>query len=219
VSLVAPATWLLGLPILNDLRVPARYMQLGAFPLVLLAGSGARALATRSSTLGAGLVAGLCVLAVVEGAITLRASPAAGETLAKAIRDDPRAGIVVDVPLSWRSGIELVGSSDLSPRAMVQQTIHGKPIAAGYIARLDRAMLGRLLERPLYRSLLARQGDGDIPPGLDTASRSEALADARALQARWIVVWPEADRAVLPFLDELGYRRVGAADGAFLYSR
>ena len=30
VSLVAPATWLLGLPVVNDLRVPARYMQLGA---------------------------------------------------------------------------------------------------------------------------------------------------------------------------------------------
>ena len=39
------------------------------------------------------------------------------------------------------------------------------------------------------------------------------------LQAHWIVVWPEADRRVLQFLVELGYRRVGEADGALLYSR
>ena len=219
VSLVAPATWLLGLPVVNDLRVPARYMQLGALPLVLLAGLGARALVGRARVAGLGLVGALCALALAEGAVALRAPPATGDALARLIRDDPRAGIVVDVPLSWRSGIELVGSSELSPRAMVQQTIHGKPIAAGYIARLDRAMLDRLLERPLYRALLALQGDGDLPPGLVAPSPAEARADARALQAHWIVVWPEADRRVLRFLAELGYRRVGEADGALLYSR
>jgi hypothetical protein len=53
------------------------------------------------------------------------------------------------VPLSWRSGIEEVGSPEVSPRVMLQQTIRGKPIAAGYIARLDRAMLRRLLTRPV----------------------------------------------------------------------
>jgi hypothetical protein len=102
---------------------------------------------------------------------------------------------------------------------MVQQTIHGKPIAAGYIARLDRSMLDRLAARPLYRSLLLRQGDGDIPAGLDSPNRNDVIADAERLGAHWIVVWPEADRRVLPYLTELGYRRRLAEDGALLYTR
>ena len=126
--------------------------------------------------------------------------PSGGEQLARIIRDDRRPGIVVDVPLSWRSGIDLVGSPFISPRAMVQQAIHGKPIAAGYIARLDRSMLDRLTARPLYRSLLLPQGDGDIPAGLDSPNRNDVIADAERLRAHWIVVWPEADRRVLPYL-------------------
>ena len=219
VSLAAPSTWLLGVPVVNDLRIPARYMQLGALPLVLLAGLGARALVRRRRIVGTAAVAGLCALAVAEGAVKVHADPPAGEHLAQVIRDDPRTGIVVDVPLSWRSGIDLVGSPLVSSRAMVQQTIHGKPIAAGYIARLDRTMLERLTARPLYRSLLLRQGDGDIPPGLDPPSRKDVITDAERLGAHWIVVWPEADRRVLPYLAELGYRRLGSDDGALLYGR
>jgi hypothetical protein len=219
VSLVAPSTWLLGVPVVNDLRIPARYMQLGALPLVLLAGLGAQVVVRRRRIAGTAAVAALCALAVAEGAVALHADPQAGEELARIIRDDRRPGIVVDVPLSWRSGIDLVGSPFISPRAMVQQAIHGKPIAAGYIARLDRSMLDRLAARPLYRSLLLTQGDGDIPAGLDSPNRNDVIADAERLGAHWIVVWPEADRRVLPYLTELGYRRQLAEDGALLYTR
>ena len=166
VSLVAPGTWLLAVPVVNELRIPARYAQLGALPLVLLAGLGAQALVRWRRVAGALLVAAVCAVAVTEGAVALRPAEPQGERLARIIRDDPRPGIVVDVPLSWRSGIEEVGSSELSPRAMLQQTIHGKPIASGYIARMDATLLDRLLARPLYRSLLLRQGDGVVPSGL-----------------------------------------------------
>ena len=166
---------------------------------------------------GTALVACLCALAVAEGAVALQADSPQGERLARTIRDDPRSGIVVDVPLSWRSGIDLVGSSPVSSRAMVAQTIHGKPIAAGYIARLDRAMLERLTARPLYRSLLLRQGDGDIPAGLGMPARKDVIADAQRIGAHWVVVWPEADRNVLPYLAQLGYRRLAADDGVLLY--
>ena len=44
--------WLLGIPVVNDLRIPARYMQLGALPLALLAGLGAQAIVRRSRIAG-----------------------------------------------------------------------------------------------------------------------------------------------------------------------
>jgi hypothetical protein len=219
VSLAAPATLLLGVPVVNDLRIPARYMELGALPLVLLAGLGARTIVRRRRIAGTALVAGLCALAVAEGAVALRAQGPPGERLARIIRDDRRTGIVVDVPLSWRSGIEEIGSSEMSPRAMLQQTIHGKPIAAGYIARLDSTMPQRLLERPLYRSLLLRQGDGVVPPGLIDPPRVAVVADAQRLGAHWVVVWPEADRQVLPYLERIGYHRRAEEAGVLLYDR
>jgi hypothetical protein len=219
VSLAAPGTWLLAVPVVNELRIPARYMQLGALPLALLAGLGAQAVVRRRRIAGTAVVAGLCAVAVVEGAVVLHADPPSGDKLARIIGDDRRPGIVVDVPLSWRSGIDLVGSPFLSPRAMVQQTLHGKPIAAGYIARLDRSMLDRLLARPLYRALLLRQGGEGIPPGLRAPTREDVMSDARQLQAHWIVVWPEADRRILPYLADIGYHRRAEDDGAVLYGR
>jgi hypothetical protein len=219
VSLLAPGTWLLGVPVVNELRIPARYALLGALPLVLLAGLGAQSLVRRARGAGATAVVALCALAVAEGAVELPANGPPGERLARLVEADPRPGVVVDVPLSWRSGIEEVGSPEISPRAMLQQTVHEKPIAAGYIARLDGAMLDRLLDRPLYRSLLLRQRNGEIPEGLDDPSRAEVVDDARALGANWIVVWPEADRAVLPFLGAIGYRRIAEDGGVLLYRR
>jgi hypothetical protein len=219
VSLIAPATWLLGVPVLNDLRAPARYMQLGALPLVLLGGLGAATIAARRRPFGVIVVAGLCGLAIAEGSIALHANRPTGEKLARIIRDDPRRGVVVDVPISWQSGIDLVGPPFISARAMAQQTVHEKPIAAGYIARLDRSMLDRLLDRPLYRSLLLRQGDGDVPSDLEQPTAAMAKEDARRLGAHWIVVWPEADSKILPYLEAIGYRLRLAEDGALLYTR
>ena len=218
VSLLAPGTWILGVPVVNDLRIPARYMQLGALPLALLAGLGARTLVARRHVVGAAAVTALCALAVAEGAVVLRAAGPDDE-LAKLIRDDSRPGIVVDVPISWRSGIDLIGASDVSPRAMVEQTTHAKPIADGYIARLDPAMLSRLLARPLYRALLLRQRDGDIPSGLDLPRDEDVIADARRLAAHWIVVWPEADPGVRAYLVRVGYRLRAENEGTALYIR
>lgn len=219
VSLLAPSTWLLGVPIVNDLRVPARYMQLGALPLVLLAGLGAAALVRRGRIVGTVAVGALCALAVAEGAVALHTDPPTGQRLARMIRDDPRSGIVVDVPLSWRSGIDLIGSPFVASRAMMQQTIHGKPTATGYIARLDRSLLERLTSRPLYRALLLRQRDGDIPAGLAMPAREDVLVDVDRLGAHWIVVWPEAGRRVIPYVAALGYRPIGTDDGVLLFER
>jgi hypothetical protein len=80
-------------------------------------------------------------------------------------------------------------------------------------------MLDRLTARPFYRSLLLRQGDGDIPSSLQPADRSEVIADAERLRARWVVVWPEADRGILPYLEAIGYHLIAGDNGALLYGR
>ncbi len=218
-SLLAPGTWLLVVPGVNDLRAPVRYMQLGALPLVLLAGLGSKALTGRRRVAGTAVVASLCAMAVVEGAVALHPEPPEGERLARVIADDARSGIVVDVPLGWASASGLFGDWALSARAMARQTIHGKAIASGVIGRSDGPMFDRLLAAPLYRSLFLRQNYGLVPPGLQSPSKHDLMRDAGRLDAHWIVVWTEADRNVLPFLVGLGYRRRAEDDGVLLYTR
>ena len=218
VSAIAPASWLLWMPVVKDLRIPARFMQLGVLPLVLMAGIGASVLVRRWPTAGTVAVAGLCGLAIVEGAVAVRGEPPSGaQEIARIIRDDRSDGIVVDVPLSWQSGIELVGAPLAADQAMLQQTIHGKPIASGYIARMDNERVARLIEHPLYRSLLTLQGAGSVAPPMAAPTTAAVVMDARRLQARWIVVWPEADRRVLPLLRSVGYRRAAEANGVLLF--
>ena len=143
-------------------------------------------------------------------------------SLARIIRDDPRPGIVVDVPLSWRSGIDLVGSprcSRLVPWSSRPST--ASPSRRGTSPGLDRTMLDRLLARPLYRSLLLRQGDGEIPPGLEPPSAGGR--DRRRRNASAPIGSSSGRRRTggsFPYLAELGYhRRRRSDDGALLYGR
>jgi hypothetical protein len=220
VSAVLPGTWVTAVPVLRDLRIPPRFMLLGAFAAVLLAGLGARAAVSRRGSVGVILVAALCVAAVAEGAVTMEgdADPEA-KRIASLIGDDPRNGIVVDVPLAWADGFTAMGYAPNVSRPLLLQTIHEKPIAFGYISRIDRARWDTLLRHPLYRALLLRQQDGANLPDTSMPSDAAARADARRLPARWVVVWPEADRDVLPFLRRIGYRQVAAgSNGALLYT-
>ena len=61
-SLRPPGTWLTEVPVLRDLRIPSRFMVLGAFATALLAGLGARAAAADRRRLGAVAVVGVCLL-------------------------------------------------------------------------------------------------------------------------------------------------------------
>ena len=213
-SLVLPGTWLTQVPVLRDLRIPSRFMVLGAFSTAFLAGLGARAAVADRRRVGVVAVVGICLVAVLEGTVTMRgdADPE-GKRIARLIADDPRDGIVVDVPLAWADGFSSVGYGPSVSRPLLQQVIHEKPIASGYISRIDRARYDLLLEHPLYRALLLRQVSPQSAPAVRAATARAARADAERLRARWVVVWPEADRRVLPFLRRIGYRQVPGGDG------
>lgn len=219
VSAILPGTWVTEVPVLRDLRIPPRFMILGAFATALLAGLGARAVVRSQGRIGVAAVACLCAVAVVEGAVAMEgdADPDA-KRIAELIADDPRDGIVVDVPLAWADGFSSMGYAPEVSRPLLQQTIHEKPIASGYISRIDRSRYDLLLAHPLYRALLLRQGGGNVPD-VTAPRRAAVVADAKQLKARWIVVWPEADRGVLAFLRQVGFRQVASSpDGVLLYT-
>ena len=219
-SAVMPGTWLTAVPVLRDLRIPPRFMLLGAFAAVLLAGLGARTAVRRHGGLGVAAVVCLCVAAVAEGAVTMKGdSDPEAKRIARLIAADPREGIVVDVPLAWADGFSSMGYAPVVGRPLFQQTIHEKPIASGYISRIDRARYDLLFAHPLYRALMLEQHDGGNVPSVPIPGDAAVRADAKRLEARWVVVWPEADRDVLPLLRRIGYAQVAAGrDGVLLYT-
>ncbi|MDX6647584.1 MAG: hypothetical protein QOK40_3311 [Miltoncostaeaceae bacterium] len=217
---VMPYTWLVRVPFLRNVRVPDRFAVVGILPIAMLAGLGADALLRRRRRVAQGAVAGLAVFGVVEGAMTLKGDlPIDDPVITAPIRGDRSDSIVVDAPLGWASGASLVGQVYPASRAMLRATQHGHRIAAGYVARISPVRLGRLLSHPLYLEILRLQGrnEGTPLPTCPAVTPGSAARDAVALDARWVVLWPDADRALVPFLGEVGYVRQAESRGVILY--
>ena len=209
-SLLMPYTWLQTLPFIGGLRSPVRFLTLTGVGLAVLAGFGFRAVAD-----GVGrvqqvlLLVGVTILIGFEclaGFMPLvsREVPAVYDVIAQAEGD----GVVVDVPLGFRSGLGNVGMQAGPP--MVWATYHGRPIATGFGARTAPWRLQALGEMPLYRDILALQSGGaqfDVLEG-----RESALG----LGARWVVVNGDYP-SVVAYLAEVGYLEIGRDRGVVLF--
>ena len=88
-----------------------------------------------------------------------------------------RQGIVVELPLGVRDGLDTVGHFD--HRALIHQTVHGQPIAGGAVARLPERVKRAYAEHPAFASLMSWPV-GDLPENL--------AADLRATGVNYVVV-------------------------------
>ena len=100
---------------------------------------------------------------------------------------------------------------------MLRATEHGHPIAGGYVSRLDPERVRRLVEQPFYRDLLALGPEAPLgSPKPDPAGGAE---DARRLNVRWVIAWPDASAPTLDYLRRAGFVPVHTVDGIRLYRR
>jgi len=220
---VMPYTWLTYLPVFGDVRVPSRFTMPGMLALAMLAGCGAAA-ASRAGRAGRVVAAALLAFAVLEagfpdGGIAGRWVPMTRAALYAPIKADRSDRVVVDVPLAFLGATNGAGASPGAVEPMFRAAEHGHPVAEAYITRLTGAQVRTLVAHPLYSSLIALQSganDGAAPPAGDVAA---AARDAEAIAVGWVVVWPQAERQVLPFLERAGFERVHAVDGILLYRR
>jgi hypothetical protein len=83
------------------------------------------------------------------------------------------AGAVLDLPFGIRDGFGEVGALD--HRTLFYQTIHGKPVAGGFVARMAPSLPARVTASPFMRAVI------DLSSGhaLDEAAVRAAIADAR----------------------------------------
>lgn len=216
-SALLPFTWFMDIPIVGTLRVPQRFALLALLPAVLLAVIGAEWLFGRLRPLSRGfLLAAAIGLVIVEGAVLLPAGlTATHDAITAPIRADRSNSVVVDVPLTWQSGVSLVGPILAASPAMLRATQHEHPIAAGYISRVNQGRIAQLAAQPLYSQLLRVQGQAHLG-SVSAREVQQARSNARHLGVRWAVVWPEAGAAAIPYLLRVGFRRVVSSDGSTL---
>ncbi len=175
-----PYALLLRLPFLDIARTVARYDLLVMLSVAMLAGGGLYTLLGRFEQRpqvqrwGAALT---LVLVLFEFAplpypVSPPDTPAWYQTLAA----DPRPGAVLNLPMSWDR-----------PNYLLHQTVHGKPLTAGYISREDpRTLVGRI---PVISDFRYKGPDINA---VDVAAYAPTLFDFAGI--RWVAI----DRYQMP---------------------
>jgi hypothetical protein len=96
------------------------------------------------------------------------------------------AGAVLDLPFGLRDGFGDTGALD--HRTLYYQTLHGKPIAGGFVARMAPSLRSRVVASPFMRAVIDLSAGHPVE---DEATRA-AIADARSTLAsrgiRFVVV-------------------------------
>jgi hypothetical protein len=184
-----PFAWLEQVPVLGLFRVANRFLTLTSLALAVLVAIGFAAVGRRSGRLFLPLAV-LLVLDFLRFPYPVRAD--APSPLYARLRDEAPAGAVLELPLA-------VGPASVA--AMRAQTIHGRPIAGGYVSVLPGQALAAIraepaladvfgpeppLARPLDRARLAALGFGVavLHKGGDARSRKGEVPEATTARLR-----------------------------------
>jgi hypothetical protein len=99
----------------------------------------------------------------------------------RAIAADAQGGLLLEVPVGFRSGVERFGP-DHADTLVFHQIVHGKRLINGMVARLPSGIFGYYRASPALRLLSGE------PLPLDPALRADFDAKIAALDVFWIVL-------------------------------
>lgn len=190
-------------PVLNGLRIPSRFSVLVALACAVLAATALARLTASRPRLVPGLAIVVLAVVVVDfypnrayAPQTSVAVPAAY----RAVRDSPGDRAVLEVPIQWRDGFGQIGGPDDNTIVLKYAAFHRKPVVNGMVARYPKVRLQRLMAIPVYRQMLALQGD----PGFADAAEF-TVTDLTELGIGYVVYHrdrPQED--VLDYVEGLG---------------
>ncbi len=174
---IMPEVLLRYVPIAANARMPGRAMLIVYLALAVLAATGVTRLRWRRPTVAL-LVMTVLVLAdfsVAPFPIASARCPAVYQVL----KDRPERGALAELPLSMGDGFgELTPVDHLT---LVCQTIHGRPLVGGVLARLPTNVLATYRADPLFAAWLRLSGaaadvapDGAVPDSTLAAQRMKA---------------------------------------------
>jgi hypothetical protein len=153
-----PFAWM-EVPILRLFRVANRFLTLTGLGLAVLVAIGFSAVRRRTDRLFVALAA-LLSLDYLQLPFPVRSD--APSPLYARLRDEAPAGAVLELPLT-------VGPASVA--AMRAQTIHGRPIAGGYVSVLPSQVMAAIRAEPALRDVYGRE-----PPLLHALDRPRLAA-------------------------------------------
>ena len=207
-GLYLPEILLRYIPIVANARIPGRAIVVVYLAVALLL---AFALASRpiARRRGTAALIGLAIVAEFI-AIPLPLTPLDRPPFYARLAAMP-AGAVIDVPLGLRDGFGEEGALD--HRTLYYQTIHGKPIAGGFVARLPQSVKAQYQDAPLLRMLLALSSGAEVSDTDLAAARTTGESFARQHDLRYVVVNRRlASAALQAFIASLPWLRTADQD-------
>jgi hypothetical protein len=101
------------------------------------------------------------------------------------LRDRPERGAVCELPMGIRDGFG--GRGRIDDRMFLYQTIHGRPLVGGFLARLPDSAVRAYEQDPLLAALL-RLSEGESPDVATLPDRDQALEGFRRSGIAFVVV-------------------------------
>jgi hypothetical protein len=179
-------------PVLNNARIPGRAMAMVHLAVVVAIGA---ALSSRTwPRLSAWWLIALGALAVAESiSAPLALAPLGPPGVYAEIARRPQDGSVLTVPFGLRDGFGQKGL--LEHDALFGQTIHGRALVGGFLARVSPRVWTWYETHEPYRTLLAASAPGTstVPP-LDCDAAAAGLHDAKV---GFVVLYPRDASAAL----------------------
>jgi len=215
--LMLPTIVLRYVPIASNARIPGRAMVVVSLMIAVLAAIGFERLLNRGR---AARIAAWCLFLM----LTIECVPARPPVYVPAIpsqyfalRDRPKKGAVCELPLGLRDGFGETGSLDEA--VLLHQTIHERPIAGGFVARLPPSIAREYAAMPVVGSLLQLSAGAKI---LETdASRSPHEAATWLASAGIAFVVLDTRRASPELIEyvqsTIELKRIAEEDGRIFY--
>lgn len=184
-------------PLAANARMPGRAMIMVYLAAAMLAALGAEMLLARGRR---AIVWGLVTVVVLDflpqqPAFFRPDRPAVYDTLARSAGP----GAVCELPMGLRDGFGETGRLDM--RVLYYQTLHGRPITGGFVARLDPRVLAAYQFDPVLGVLLRLSGGATLA-SQQTLSAALAGESLRAQGIRFVVLnRREATPDLMRFVD------------------
>jgi hypothetical protein len=194
-------------PIVNNARIPGRAMAMTQLALVVII---AAALSSRTGSRPSGwwlcLFGGLAIVESAAAPLPLTALTPPG--VYADIAASREAGSVLTVPFGVRDGFGEQGF--LEHDAIYGQTLHGRPIVGGFLARLPPRVWTWYQQHEPYRTLLLLSAPGAVSAPLPSCAA--AAAGLRAAAVRYVVLYSRDANAALTAMLETRLPLVQVAD-------
>jgi hypothetical protein len=183
VHLLLPATLVRYIPIISNARIPARAIVIVYLAAAIISAIGLRALLSAGRRGWAVVFVGLLIADYAPLAPPWFAidRPAVYDVL----RQEIGPGAVCELPLGLRDGFGETGRFD--SRILLYQTIHGRPITGGFVARLP-PRIPAAYEADAVLGPLLRLSSGSPLSHEQPVSRDQAAEALRRDQIRYVVI-------------------------------